>query len=295
LRKSRYHHIGDTNSFVVINDNWWTRDIRIKAFLQQQLNNFTAVLQQKRRKTTMKKTTSVLTAIALIASLAACSLQPVTEPFVEATDETAEVSMPEEFEVPPAEKPIGSTLDRAWGIYTWLDETFEELVQGMFFGATPTSIVIGRIEDTTQREFSWALECGEESRDPTRIDVVTDFTLTVHETLLGKEVDSLIFAIGSTTQPEIGDTLLLFLWEHPNGSYGLVQYEEGIFRINPDGTVYSFSNAEFTAQFDGLPLEALTSEIKSSLARVQRGEFAEKFTSEYFTRIFNPTQLEQIR
>jgi hypothetical protein len=101
--------------------------------------------------------------------------------------------------------------------------------------------------------------------------VFTVYAFEVYETLFGREIDRLEFAIIGlpdcheiATKPNIGDELLIFLWEAASGGFGIVS-NESTFRVNADGSLYSFSDAEFTARFDGLQLDVLTSEIDVAL------------------------------
>ena len=100
----------------------------------------------------------------------------------------------------------------------------------------------------------------------------TYYNVSVDKTLFGEESSSLLLCLSGTpdshsqiTKPDIGDEVVLFLWKNGGGSYTPTAYEQSIFRINKDKTVYSFSDEEVTAQFDGKPFEVLIEEINKSL------------------------------
>jgi len=58
---------------------------------------------------------------------------------------------------------------------------------------------------------------------------------------------------------------VLFLAENHDGSFVTTAGELSMFRINEDGTVYSFDDDEITAQFDGKPLAVLEDEIAKAI------------------------------
>ncbi|MCL1881276.1 MAG: hypothetical protein FWF76_03775 [Oscillospiraceae bacterium] len=136
-------------------------------------------------------------------------------------------------------------------------------------------IVIGRVESVEISQDFWY-----EGENPCPIDdfydTVSNYTVTVYETLLGEETDTVVVAmlgypdshIGMT-KPDIGDKLLLFLWQGASGRFGTIQFEESVFRIEEDGTLFSFSDMEFTAQFDGETLEVLEDEILEILEDIE--------------------------
>jgi hypothetical protein len=169
----------------------------------------------------------------------------------------------------PVEKFVGSRLLREFITTTFVYETIEDMTRRTY--DISGRIVIGRVESAEVRRFYW----GEPDREypPQRYDNVTDYTIVVSDTLFGEESDTLVLATMGLpdsdvgfTKPSIGDTLLLFAWYAEDcGVFGLMQWEEAMFRIEDDGTLYSFSDAEYTARFDGLPLETLTSEINAGL------------------------------
>jgi len=203
----------------------------------------------------MKKLTSIILCVALLA-LVACSqneLTPIDENDV------------------PVEKFVGSREERAWVSYAPA-KSFEEIVA--ISHRLSGKIVIGKVESAETRVFTQEWE-----GVPTIHEDVTDYTIAVHETLFGDTAKSLTLAIGGLpdcnnglTKPSIGDTLLLLLWQAQCGNHGLVYWEESMFRIEDDGTLYSFSDNPLTARFDGLSVETLTSEINMALSRAERGE-----------------------
>jgi hypothetical protein len=108
---------------------------------------------------------------------------------------------------------------------------------------------------------------------------LTDYNVIVEETLVGAHIDSFILTLLGTpdnhfgiTKPQIGDRMILFVGENRSGNYAISYFEDGMFRINNDGTVYSFSNQEYTAQFDGKTLDILENEI----SRVSRDVIAQR-------------------
>jgi len=171
----------------------------------------------------------------------------------------------------PVEKVVGSREVRMWESYASA-KSFEEIVA--ISHRLSGKIVIGKVESAKTRVFTQEWE-----GLPSTHENVTDYTIAVRETLFGGDTKSLTLAIGGLpdsnaglTKPNIGDTLLLLLWQGECGTHGLVYWEEAMFRIENDGTLYSFSDNPLTARFDGLPLETLTSEINVALSRAERGE-----------------------
>jgi hypothetical protein len=238
------------------------------------------------------KLTAVLLCAAMLLLTACSSNEAATLDEAQPEEIAAEIEEPE-----PAEKIVGSRAFRQSVTYVSVI-SLEELVEtaASYLGR----IVIGTVDSVayTRTEFTreldeYDVEAGICS-PPTVI--VTGYNIAVRETLLGEESDTLLLVVlGSldcgVTKPNVGDTLLLFLWsdeDWENGEYGLIQWEDAMFRINDDGTLYSFSDAEFTARFDGLPLDALTSEIDTAIERLARGEVVsawERVAAEFAARV----------
>jgi len=211
------------------------------------------------------KLTALLLCFTLL--LAACS-EPQADTPAEIEDTTAYLSpiCPD-----TGEKIIGSRFFRENFSYSFYPTSFEDLV----FGAQyyECKIIIGRVESVAD---VWELhrvpaEAIAEGAHPYHDDI-TDYNIIVSEILYGEGVDSRIILSlqgfpdchNRSTKPNIGDTLLLFVWPWFEGRFTIAFWEESMFKINDDGTLYSFSDAEFTARFDGLPLEALTREINTA-------------------------------
>jgi hypothetical protein len=154
-------------------------------------------------------------------------------------------------------------------------ESLEELVASTYaHHSGGGAIIIGRVESVEACEIQHLIV-------ETYIDLdVVDYTIVVYETLFGEVADTIMFSVPGfpdchigMTKPNIGDMLLLFLWQRNDCEYfELMQWEESVLRIDEDGTLYSFSDDPMTARFDGVQLEALTSEIEVALDGVARGE-----------------------
>jgi hypothetical protein len=133
-------------------------------------------------------------------------------------------------------------------------------------------IVIGRVESVAGiREEKIREEYDEQRHSPPTF-TVTDYNIVVEKTLFGKEVNSFVLSLLGTpdnhwgiTKPDIGDKLMLFVYKNNQDGFALTSFEEAMFKINEDETVYSFSNQEITAQFDGKQLKVLENEINRIL------------------------------
>jgi len=218
---------------------------------------------------TIKTITATMLCLAMIFATA-CSAQP---------EQPNEMPTPHEITDPPATKFMGSN---SVNVLRVTHESIEDLVrsaqqQQQIDGMT-NKIIIGKVEGLIGTREVFRREPNES--DPSDYvppsDMASDYKIVVYDTLFGERVETLTLSLLGTpdshlgtTKPEIGDGLLLFLWRHEShagDAFSLTEFEESMFRINPDGTLYSFSNELYTAQFDGKPLEALTSEIGRVLA-----------------------------
>jgi hypothetical protein len=234
----------------------------------------------------MKCILSALLCFALILTTA-CTQNP--EPPLIAVDNQT-TSIDDEITT-PTKKIIGS--DMILGMSRRYFGTFEELVQEAMtvtnFWADPEKqeiknigkIIIGRVDSVLDiHTVCWSEhildECpGRKFCPPV---TYTDYNIIVDRVLFGEEVKSIPLSLEGRpdshwgiTKPEIGDNLLLFVqgntW-HGRYGYGVISFEEAMFRINDDGTMYSFSDQEITAQFDGKQLAVLESEISQVVREV---------------------------
>ena len=224
----------------------------------------------KNTKPTFKKIIGALICFVMIITTA-CT-QPVNEPPVDSEN------------LIPAEKIVGSKsiMESRWGF-----STIEEKVQ---FTIEATNlyrqvevdeilsagrIVIGRIDSVEDVRKEYWREKTDENDDPPW-SMVTFYKIIVEKTLFGDEIDTLLLCLEGTpdshagmTKPDVGDNFVLFLIENADGaSFATISYEESLFKINEDGTLYSFSDAEFTAQFDGKPLSVLEDIISKVIREV---------------------------
>jgi len=140
-------------------------------------------------------------------------------------------------------------------------------------------IVIGNIQDIAEVKEE---KIG--SGDNVLSVTVTYYNVLVKETLSGvKSAKLVISLLGSPdshvgmTKPNIGETLVLFLSEeHPESKTRAVNgFEKGLFRVSENGKVVSFSDEKLTAQYDGISVDMLKSEIAIALS----GDFSEAFYS----------------
>lgn len=81
---------------------------------------------------------------------------------------------------------------------------------------------------------------------------------------VGGDEDSLI------TKPNVGEHVVLFL-VYGNGRtyYSFMDLEHGIFTVNDDGTLYSFSNEEALYQYDGQPVQVLIDDLYQAIEEAQ--------------------------
>ena len=216
----------------------------------------------RNQKLTIKNIIATLLCFAMIITTA-CT-QPVNEPPVDSEN------------LIPAEKIIGSKNNMDSRIeFATIEEKIRftvEITNNMLQADVDEivdvgKIVIGRIDSVKDVEEVHLL--GDYSY------MVTYYNVTVEKTLFGDEVDALLLCLAGTpdshegmTKPDIGDSLVLFLAKHPYGHFEIISYEESLFKINEDGTLYSFSDAEFTAQFDGKPLSVLEDIISKVIREV---------------------------
>jgi hypothetical protein len=234
----------------------------------------------------MKKTKLIPAAIIAAMLLAACAETTAphtnTPPSV-AQDTTAQLAT-SEVDSPRAEQRNGS------GGHNTLNSLEELILETMSITTEITNstarsvenvgvIVRGRVVGAPEiREWcmveSWTEEMLEslgQAGPPPPIRY-TVYNFDVYETFFGERVDRLSFSMlglpdcnESTIKPNIGDELLMFLWKSADGTYGTLRDNASVFRVNDNGTLYSFSDGEATSRFDGLRLEALTSEINDVL------------------------------
>jgi hypothetical protein len=218
----------------------------------------------------------------VLAFTTACSELPAESPA--GGDEllsTAEIHADDESEpvvtVPhlteSGEKIVGSREMRDFVFFSYFPyETLEEMVVGAY--SHSGRIVIGQV-DSVADVYRYYWHTPEDL--PPLYNNVTDYNIVVRDTLYGEKSDSLILTMAGLpdcnnglTKPNIGDTLLLFLWSGDESEeFGLMQWEDAMFKINDDGTLYSFSDNPMTARFDGLQLSALTDEIAVARERVE--------------------------
>jgi hypothetical protein len=174
----------------------------------------------------------------------------------------------------PAEKHIGSQ-----GLYMSFIgyPTFEDFV------LATDKIVVGKVEslEEVKEYFLEDFEDDNPYNEP-RNYFGTYYNITVVETLLGDDCDSLLLGTFGTpddvgmTKPKVGDNVLLFLHENENGTFSPTFLEMSVFIINNDNTVYSLHDDKLTAQFDGKTLDVLKKEIITIL---DEGDFSEKYYS----------------
>jgi YHS domain-containing protein len=167
-----------------------------------------------------------------------------------------------------------------------MHKTTEITVDGVTTGESVNvgKIVIGEVKSAEVHGMYM-----HEKEDGDRFDppefIYTSYNIVVNETIFGNEVDSIDVHFEGVpdshygiTKPDIGDNLLLFVWEDLRensptfGSYGLMSFEESIFRIEDDGTLYSFSDEIFVARFDGNPLKTLKNEMSRSMKELDEAE-----------------------
>ena len=80
---------------------------------------------------------------------------------------------------------------------------------------------------------------------------------------IGGGKDSLI------TKPDVGEEVVLFLYVQ-NGEYTALDLEHGIFTVNDDGTLYSFSNLERFCKYDGQPVQMLIDDLYQAIEEAQK-------------------------
>lgn len=70
------------------------------------------------------------------------------------------------------------------------------------------------------------------------------------------------------TKPDLGEEVVLFLYQQ-NGEYAALDLEHGIFTVNDDGTLYSFSNLERFCKYDGQPVQVLIDDLNQAIDEAQ--------------------------
>lgn len=70
------------------------------------------------------------------------------------------------------------------------------------------------------------------------------------------------------TKPDLGEEVVLFLYQQ-NGEYAALDLEHGIFTVNDDGTLYSFSNLEQFCKYDGQPVQVLIDDLYQAIDEAQ--------------------------
>lgn len=71
------------------------------------------------------------------------------------------------------------------------------------------------------------------------------------------------------TKPDAGEEVVLFLCMQ-NGEYTALDLEHGIFTVNDDGTLYSFSNLERFCKYDGQPVQMLIDDFYQAIEEAQK-------------------------
>lgn len=73
------------------------------------------------------------------------------------------------------------------------------------------------------------------------------------------------------TKPEIGEHVVLFLvYGSERTYYAFLDLEHGIFTVNDDGTLYSFSNVGTLCKYDGQPVKVLVDDLYRAIEEAQK-------------------------
>ena len=98
------------------------------------------------------------------------------------------------------------------------------------------------------------------------------FTIDLQEVWYGDVPEShgqVLVAMGNTiSRPEVGEHVVLFVVIGEERCTPL-DLEHGIFTVNDDGTLYSFSNEEALYQYDGQPVQVLIDDLYQAIEEAQ--------------------------
>ena len=155
------------------------------------------------------------------------------------------------------------------GSFSMGGDTLEEMV-------THTDRVVVGIVESYEIDESYVIFNGETSPDPDHLIVSTVYKVRVLETLhtlSGEHKDYVtVWFLGGldygTTKPCIGEKLVLLLLEAYDGEYTTIRFEEGVFSVNRNGTLYSFSDSGAAFEFDGKSLLFLERELEKAVDEV---------------------------
>jgi hypothetical protein len=193
---------------------------------------------------------------------------------------------PGENDVIPAQKFVGSkyllmseigfdTFDEFVNFTTGLTNAHSNL--NVDYIVNTGKIVVGTIDGVAEVKEGFLHDKKEGGVYDLPSYIYTIYNVIVEKTIFGEEVDFLQICLNGTpdshfgmTKPDIGDNLVLLLNQNNSGTFTPVSYERSVFRINDDGTLYSFSDERITAQFDGETLDVLEDEIFEIMSKCEK-------------------------